>query len=139
MNIFNLKNVTSFAKWWQYSKSSSKSVSMWSLVKAIGTTSIFNLLFFAKPLMASSVCGPSHSWGPTFNNQNQTSSLKKSKLNIKRELALDCQTSRYGLQKLRLSITRFTVKATSAGYVSPLFTTYFIWKMLMIRKNLTWI
>src|SRR6267142_3484248 len=49
-----------------YSRSSSYSVSMWSLVNAIGTTTTRFLPRRARPLSASLVCGPIQALGPTW-------------------------------------------------------------------------
>ena len=64
--------LTSLATSSAYSMSSSCSVSMWSVVKAIGTSSRFFWPFLARPLIASSVWGPSHGKGPTWNTRGDT-------------------------------------------------------------------
>lgn len=97
----NVSILTSFLRSWAYSMSSSWRVSMCSLMKAMGTITKFLIPFFAYPFIASSVCGLNHGSGPT----------------------LDCQTSLYGYLNFNCFITASTVEATSAGYVSPRFTT----------------
>ena len=57
---------TSSPKAATYSKSNSYNVSIWSEVKAIGTNNIFFFPFLTRPFIASSVCGPNHGKGPTF-------------------------------------------------------------------------
>lgn len=57
---------TSLARTCEYSISSSYSVSMWSLVNAIGTKRIFFLPLSQSPLIVSSVWGPSQGIGPTY-------------------------------------------------------------------------
>lgn len=64
-NVQMVITVTSLARTWEYSMSSSYSVSMWSLVNAIGTKRMFFLPLSQSPLMVSSVWGPSQGIGPT--------------------------------------------------------------------------
>lgn len=66
-------------------------VSIWSDVKAIGTSNRLFLPSLANPFMASFVWGPNHFLGPTF----------------------DCQTRRYGHLNSSSSITLWTVALTS--------------------------
>ena len=61
-----ITTLTSLARTWEYSMSSSYRVSMWSLVNAIGTKRMFFLPLLQSPLMASSVWGPSQGIGPTY-------------------------------------------------------------------------
>lgn len=61
-----MTTLTSLPRTWEYSMSSSYSVSMWSLVNAIGTKRIFFLPLSQSPLMASLVWGPSQGIGPTY-------------------------------------------------------------------------
>lgn len=72
------RHLTSSPSFFAYSISSSKRVSMWSVVKVIGTRRRFFLLCsLTKPLMASWVRGPSHGNGPTWykaKHSNQCSS-----------------------------------------------------------------
>lgn len=57
----------------EYSMSSSCSVSMWSLVKAMGTSRRFFFPRWHKPFMTSSVCGPNHAIGPTYTRHTSSS------------------------------------------------------------------
>ena len=86
---------------WTYSRSSSYSVSMWSLVNAIGTSTTFFCPSRARPLIAALVCIPIHADGPTWL----------------------CHTSRYGFACFSRSMTADTVADTSSTYGSPRFTT----------------
>lgn len=67
-------SVTSLARTWEYSMSSSYSVSMWSLVNAMGTRRIFFHPRSQSPLMVSSVWGPSQGIGPTWEKGGWVSS-----------------------------------------------------------------
>lgn len=55
-----------------YSMSSSCKVSMWSEVKAMGTSRMFFFPRSHRPLITSSVWGPSHGMGPTWMTKHRT-------------------------------------------------------------------
>lgn len=55
-----------------YSMSSSCKVSMWSDVKAMGTSRMFFFPRSHRPLITSSVWGPSHGMGPTWMTRHRT-------------------------------------------------------------------
>ena len=56
-------------------------------------------------------------------------------VNNKIILTFDCHTSLYGWEWPKVSITRWTVAATSWGYGSPLSTTYKKWELFLICRQ----